>query len=120
MGTKNQTSFKTETAKKAAKKSHEGTASAKRATTNKIQNQVKYNKQIAPDLQDYIRQALTAPDGKGKVFYEQFIDTFLKDAKADPQGRCGQLLASSMFSSELLSKLDAETEKAMARRANAL
>ena len=67
------------------------------------------------NLQDYIRQALTAPDGKGKVFYEQFIDTFLKDAKADPQGRCGQLLASSMFSSELLSKLDAETEKAMAR-----
>lgn len=115
MGTKNQTSFNKETSKKAAKKSHEGTASAKRATTNKIQNQVKYNKQIAPDLQDYIRQALTAPDGKGHTYYEQFIDVFLKDAKADPNGRCGQLLASSMFSAELLSKLDAETEKAMAR-----
>jgi hypothetical protein len=115
MGTKNQTSFKEETAKKASKKSHEGTAARKRATTNKIQNRVKYDKQIAPDLQDYIRQALTAPDGKGHIFYEQFIDTFLADAKADPNGKCGQLLASSMFSSELLSKLDAETEKAMAR-----
>ena len=76
---------------------------------------MKYNKQIAPDLQDYIRQALTAPDGKGHVFYEKFIDTFLSDAAKDPNGKCGQLLASSMFSSELLSKLDAETEKAMAR-----
>ena len=90
-------------------------ASKKRGTTQKIQAQVKYNKQIAPDLQDYIRQALTTPDGKGQVFYEKFIDTFLADAKKDPNGKCGQLLASSMFSSELLSKLDAETEKAMAR-----
>ena len=76
---------------------------------------MKYNKQIAPDLPDYIRQALTAPDGKGHVFYEKFIDTFLSDAAKDPNGKCGQLLASSMFSSELLTKLDAETEKAMAR-----
>ena len=115
MGTRTKTTFKSETAKKASSKSHQGVASKSRGTTQKIQAQVKYNKQIAPDLQDYIRQALTTPDGKGQVFYEKFIDTFLADAKKDPNGKCGQLLASSMFSSELLSKLDAETEKAMAR-----
>ena len=73
-------------------------------------------KRITPEVQNYIRESLYATDEKSKKsFMMLFVDEFLKEARKDPQSRCGQLLASSMFNEKLLEKLDEATSKAMAQ-----
>lgn len=72
-------------------------------------------RRLTPEVQKYIKDALTEPDKNGKSFYEKFIQTFLKEALADPNSRAGVTLASSMFSETLLDKLDQEANKAMAK-----
>ena len=73
-------------------------------------------KRIGPEVQNYIRESLYATDEKSKKSYMMlFVDEFLKEARNDPQSRCGQLLASSMFNDKLIEKLDEATSKAMAQ-----
>jgi len=50
-----------------------------------------------------------------KSYYEKFIDTFLSSAMKDPNSKSGTLLASSIFTPELLDKLDEESNKAMSK-----
>ena len=93
------------------------TAAASAARKEKLQEagtQSITKRRIEPEVQEYIRQSLyaTDPDTK-KSFMMKFVDAFLKEAKDDPQSRCGQLLASSMFNEKLLEKLDEATTKAM-------
>lgn len=92
---------------------------AKRAATQAITKSsaiaIGRNKRITPEIQEYIRQELLKPNGKGSTYMENFISAFLKEAKNDPNSRCGQLLASAMFSDELLKHLDEEANKQMAK-----
>ena len=92
---------------------------AKRAATQAITKSPAIatgrNKRITPEIQEYIRQELLKPSGKGSTYMENFISAFLKEAKNDPNSRCGQLLASAMFSDELLKHLDEEANKQMAK-----
>lgn len=72
-------------------------------------------RRLTPEVQKYIKEALTEPDKNGKSFYEKFIETFLSEALRDPNSKAGCTLASSMFSEALLDKLDQEANKAMAK-----
>lgn len=72
-------------------------------------------RRLTPEVQKYIKEALTEPDKNGKSFYEKFIENFLGEALRDPNSKAGCTLASSMFSEALLDKLDQEANKAMAK-----
>lgn len=72
-------------------------------------------KRITPEIQNEIREKLTAPDEKGHTYINDFIDNFLKEAKKDPNSRSGMLLASALFSEKLLATLDEEVNKQMNR-----
>lgn len=96
------------------RKAQTATARARKEKLQEAGTQSITKRRIEPEVQEYIRQSLyaTDPDTK-KSFMMKFVDAFLKEAKDDPQSRCGQLLASSMFNEKLLEKLDEATTKAM-------
>ena len=75
---------------------------------------IKSGKRVTPEVQDYIREELLKPTGSSN-YMKSFIKAFLKEAKEDPNSRCGQLLASAMFSDQLLTHLDEEANKQMAK-----
>lgn len=95
------------------------TAKATKARTENTENkratgQAITRRRIEPEVQNYIRDCLYATDPNSKKsFMMSYVDEFLAAAKADPQSRCGQLLAASMFNEHLLEKLDEATTKAM-------
>lgn len=73
------------------------------------------HKRITPEIQDEIRDKLIAKDAKGHSYITNFIDAFLKEAKADPNSRAGMLLASTLFDEKLLATLDESITKQMNR-----
>lgn len=75
------------------------------------------HKRITPAVQEEIRNALTSDDGNGHAYLTNFINNFLSEAKSDPNSRCGQLLASALFSADTLTILDSEMNKQMAKDA---
>lgn len=75
---------------------------------------IKSGKRVTPEVQEYIREELLKPTGSSN-YMKTFIKAFLKEAKEDPNSRCGQLLASAMFSDQLLTHLDEEANKQMAK-----
>lgn len=83
----------------------------------KAKMSIKARSRLTPEVKAFIRDELTAPGKTGSNYIQNFIKNFLREAKDDPNSRCGMLLASSMFSQELLSKLDSEAEAAMAKDA---
>ena len=87
--------------------SHTPEACAKRSQT------AKENRLIQAELYSHLKDALL--DGTGAPYYAKFIDKYLKEAYADPSGICGKVVASSIFSENMLSKLDEESEKNMAK-----
>jgi hypothetical protein len=92
-------------------------AIARAHTPEAIQKRVQHaseNRLIKAEIYDNLRNALLQKDGE-KVFYAEYIEKFLADAKKDPSGRCGQVLASAIFSPEMLSNLDEAADKAMAK-----
>jgi len=106
-----------ELASKAGKKGDKTKTAVKQAITKSpavVQGKGS-NKRITPEVQDKIREKLTAVDSKGHTYLESFIDTFLKEAKSDPNSRAGMMLAASVFSENLLNHLDEEINKQMNR-----
>ena len=73
------------------------------------------HRRITPEIQQEIRDALTIPDKKGHTYMQDFIAAFLKEAKENPSSNAGRMLASAMFNENLLSTLDAEVDKQMAK-----
>lgn len=109
-----------EVQKKAQEARNNEKSKTKEALTQSIKKspavvQGRGGKRITPEVQSYIRDELTKPSNTGSTYMEQFISNFLTEAKKDPNSRCGQLLASAMFSSELLSHLDEEANKQIAK-----
>ena len=103
-----------ELAKKAGRKPKVKNAATQAITKSPAISEGRH-KRITPEIQDEIRDKLTSPDERGHTYITDFIDNFLKEAKKDPNSRCGMLLASSMFSEQLLNHLDEEVNKQMNR-----
>lgn len=71
---------------------------------------------IKGDIYDALREALTKPVGKTKHSWsQQFIQTLLKEAGKNPSGAIGQLIAKQLLTDDIITKLDAETDKYLAR-----
>lgn len=109
-----------DTLKKATKNSTTPKALQKRSASMKataaLKKELGINGRLTPFVEDYLRNSLLAPDPKtGKPFLHLFIDNFLKEAKSNPGSIPGQRLAAAMFTPELLSQLDAEVNKQMAK-----
>lgn len=64
------------------------------------------SKAITPEIQNYIANALTAPDEDGHSYIYDFIDTFLTTAKNDPNSPAGRTMANIFFDENLLNQLD--------------
>lgn len=74
------------------------------------------NKMIKGDIYQALRMALTAPDEKTKhSFMDEFIPSLLKEATKNPSGVIGQMLAKQLMQDDIISSLDAQTEKLLAK-----
>lgn len=102
-----------ENLKKATENAHSEKATAKRNTTKEVTKALRL---VQPAVLQTIKDALLTPDQQtGRAWYEDFIDIFLQDAKTNPSGRPATIMASNLFSVDILQKLDQETEKMIAR-----
>lgn len=79
------------------------------------QNQI--TREIKGDIYAALRTALTAPASSKskKSWTEGFIEQMLAEARKEPSGPLGQLIAKQIMQEDILSKLDAETDKALAK-----
>lgn len=94
-----------------ARKSPE--SKAKRETTMAVKTVA--NQLIQGEILSYIREAMTAPNASGKPWYQRFIQQYMSDAMNDTTGKAAQLMAANIFSDDVLKRLDAETDKIIAR-----
>ena len=79
------------------------------------QNQI--TREIKGDIYAALRTALTAPASSKskKSWTEAFIEQMLAEARKEPSGPLGQLVAKQIMQEDILTKLDAETDKALAK-----
>jgi hypothetical protein len=71
---------------------------------------------IKGQIYDALRESLTKPQGNSKTpWANQFIQEMLKEAKKNPNSAIGQIIAKQLMSEDIISKLDAETDKYLAR-----
>lgn len=72
---------------------------------------------VKTDIYDALRSGLTKPSsGKSKKSWSQdFIEKMLEEAKKNPNGPLGQMIARQIMSEDIMDKLDAETDKYLAR-----
>ena len=74
------------------------------------------SKLIKGDIYKSIRQALVSPDEKTKhSIVNDFVPAFLKEAVKNPTGVAGQYLAKQLFQDDIISSLDAQTEKLLSK-----
>lgn len=97
------------TSKENLKKAHTPEAVAKQQASRKA------NVLIRNAVYDELKAALVKDNAKGISYYSEFIQKFLDKAKKDPESRCGQVVASTIFQQELLAMLDEQHEKEMAK-----
>ena len=68
---------------------------------------------VTTETQDFLRQQLLTPDEFGHIYVHDLISSFLAEAKENPNSRAASFLAQSMFTPDLLAKLDADANNAM-------
>lgn len=74
------------------------------------------NRQIKGEIYNSLRTALVAPQGKSKASWtDNFIKEMLAEAKRNPSGALGQLIAKQLLQEDIISSLDAQTEKLLSR-----
>ena len=73
-------------------------------------------RRVQPEIDQAIQDKLFARDTSGKTFITSFISKCIDEAKKDPNSRMGVYMADKIFGSgDLITRLDAEVNKAMAR-----
>ena len=78
--------------------------------------QNKITRQIKGEIYDSLRNALVAPVGKSKKSWtDSFIESMLAEAKKNPNGPLGQMISRQLLQDDIISDLDAQTEKLLAR-----
>lgn len=84
---------------------------------NNVVTQNQVTRAIKGDIYSALRSALVAPSSSKskKSWTESFIEQMLSEAKKEPSGPLGQLVAKQIMQEDILSKLDAETDKALAK-----
>lgn len=78
--------------------------------------QNKVTRAIKGEIYDALRNSLVAPIGKSKKSWaDGFIQEMLKEAKNNPNGPLGQLIAKQLLQDDIISSLDEQTEKLLSR-----
>lgn len=73
-------------------------------------------RQIKGEIYNSLRTALVKPVGKTKKSWtDSFIEVMLREAKNNPSGALGQLISKQLLQDDIISSLDAQTEKLLAR-----
>lgn len=73
-------------------------------------------KAIKGDIYQALREGLVKPEGKSKRSWaNNFIELMLKEAKHNVNGAIGQIIAKQLLTEDIITKLDAETDKYLAR-----
>lgn len=74
-------------------------------------------REIRGDVYDIIRQQFSKPaTAKSKsTWTESFVSSLFKEALKDPNGDIGKILAKNLLQDDILTNLDAQTEKLLAR-----
>lgn len=73
-------------------------------------------RQIKGEIYSSLRNALVAPQGKTKKSWtDTFIEKMLEEAKKNPSGPLGQLISKQLLQDDIISSLDEQTEKLLAR-----
>ena len=97
--------------KKGVKQSEE--QKAKIAASEKMTRKLR---RVQPEIDQAIQDKLFSRDTSGKTFITSFISKCIDEAKKDPNSRMGIYMADKIFGSgDLITRLDAEVNKAMAR-----
>lgn len=104
--------FTSENASENGKKSQTPEIKAKRKATIEGRRATRL---IQAEVLDTIRGAFFETDKFNRTYYERFLKVFMDSALNDINSKPAQLLAQSLFSVDILSKLDAETDKIMAK-----
>ena len=91
------------------KKAQSPTAKAKRQKT------LEQNRLLKTQVYETLRDTLLKTGKNGKAFYQDFIDDYITLARKDPEGKAGQMIAQTIFTPDILSLLDEEQEKRLAR-----
>ena len=92
------------------KTAHDPESERKRAETRQ------YNKLIKGDIYSEIRKAFINPvDGSKSPFYQDFIKKYVQLGIEKPESTAGQMIASQIFQEDIISKLDEQTEKLLAK-----
>lgn len=73
------------------------------------------DKQVKATIYNTLRQELTRQDGMGGVFYQDFINNYLDEARRDPTSAPAQMIAKTIFKEDILNALDEQVESAYAR-----
>lgn len=82
-----------------------------------VVSQNKVTREVKGEIYDALRSALIAPASSKskKSWTEAFIKQMLDEAKKDPNGPLGQLIARQLMQDDILTKLDEQTDKALAK-----
>lgn len=71
---------------------------------------------VKTELFDALRDGLAKPQGKSKKsFVQDYVKIMLDSAKKNPNGPVGQLIAKQLLQDDIISQLDSETDKYLAR-----
>lgn len=79
-------------------------------------SKIAVNREIKGQIYDTLRTALVKPQGKSKKsFTEDFIKKMLEEAKENPSGPLGQLIAKQLMQDDIITSLDEATEKYLSK-----
>lgn len=85
-------------------------------TKRKKQETQKYNKLIKGEIYDEIRKAFINPvDGSKAPMYQDFIRKYVQIGFDNPDSTPGQMIASQIFTPDVITKLDEQTEKLLSK-----
>src|SRR5574344_631513 len=82
-----------------------------------VVSKISINRAIKGEIYSALRTALLSPTStkSKKSWSAAFIEQMLAEAKKNPNGPLGQMIAKQIMADDILSKLDAETDKNLSK-----
>ena len=72
-------------------------------------------RRVRPVSDEILREYLLKPEKNGRPFVHNYIETFLQEAKRDPNSPAARMLANYLFGGNLIDRIDGEIAKEQAK-----